>query len=382
MVSSTLKKTNHITPPTITHIFWSLCYGGIETMLVNIANAQCKLGTKISIIIINNKFENSLIKSINSKIKVYIINRKSNIFDMYYIIKLNTLLSKINPDIIHLHQSNIYKFILSKKLKEKSCVTLHALPTGPMRMGSYPMILLKKLFSIRLPYSNVYYIDKINKVFSISEAVKKELLKKYNVKSYVIYNGIKTSDFSERNKIHPPKKLHIVQVSRLDHKIKGQDLLIKAASVLKEKISVDFIGTGPSIDYLKELAIKLSIEKNIHFLGKKEQAYISKHLSDYDLFIQPSITEGFGLTVAEAMAAKLPVLVSAGQGPEEIIKGNTYGWVFKNGDLDDLIQKIELIINEYDKAIEKASKALSFVKRMYDIKETANNYIKAYCDKA
>lgn len=105
---------------------------------------------------------------------------------------------------------------------------------------------------------------------------------------------------------------------------KGQDILIEAIFILHQKgfknISVDFIGDGESKDFLKELVKSKQLENQIHFLGSKEQSYIFSHLKEYDLFVQPSRKEGFGLTVTEAMVAKIPVLVSDQEGPMEIIK--------------------------------------------------------------
>ena len=66
------------------------------------------------------------------------------------------------------------------------------------------------------------------------------------------------------------------------------------------------------------LTAELHAETYVRFLGKQTQDYVAAHLTDYDLFVQPSRWEGFGLTVAEAMAAGVPVLVSEGQGPAEV----------------------------------------------------------------
>lgn len=69
----------------------------------------------------------------------------------------------------------------------------------------------------------------------------------------------------------------------------------------------------------------MHLEDHVIFEGLKEQAWIYENLCRYDLFIQPSRYEGFGLTVAEAISAKVPVLVSNIEGPLEIIDGGRLG---------------------------------------------------------
>ena len=69
------------------------------------------------------------------------------------------------------------------------------------------------------------------------------------------------------------------------------------------------------------------------------------------------------------MAARLPVLVSEGQGPAEVTCGDKYGWLFINGNINDLKEKIEYIISHY---------ALKYVCNTYDVSITANKYLKEY----
>ena len=95
------------------------------------------------------------------------------------------------------------------------------------------------------------------------------------------------------------------------------------------------------------------------------------------MFVQPSIYEGFGLTVAEAMAAKIPVLVSENQGPLEIIDNGKYGYYFKNGDANDCADKIINIIEQgVDKNLIEA--AYNRVEENYSVTQTAINYINEY----
>jgi glycosyltransferase involved in cell wall biosynthesis len=194
----------------------------------------------------------------------------------------------------------------------------------------------------------------------------------------VISNGINTSIFKQRTKQYKKTPFKIIQVSRLIHDKKGQDFLIEAAAALKGKIDITFVGEGDSIEFLKSLAREKGVNKYIHFAGKKDQSYIANHLCDYDLFVQPSRYEGFGLTVAEAMAAKVPVLVSSGQGPAEVTCNEKYGWVFKNGDTDDLVQKISYIIEHQDLTMNKALLGLQYVCENYDVSITAKRYIEEY----
>ena len=126
------------------------------------------------------------------------------------------------------------------------------------------------------------------------------------------------------------------------------------------------------------MARQLSVEQNVHFLGKRPQTYICDHLCDYDLFVQASRWEGFGLTVAEAMSANVPVLVSSGQGPAEVTCGSKFGWLFENGNAEDLAIQIDYIRNHYNEALNKAKAALSYVCNIYDVSVTAKKYLESY----
>lgn len=96
------------------------------------------------------------------------------------------------------------------------------------------------------------------------------------------------------------------------------------------------------------------------------------------MFVQASRWEGFGLTVAEAMSANVPVLVSSGQGPAEVTCGSKFGWIFENGNAEDLATQIDYIRNHYNEALNKAKAALSYVRNTYDVSATAKKYLESY----
>ena len=140
-------------------------------------------------------------------------------------------------------------------------------------------------------------------------------------------------------------------------------------------IQLDIIGEGNSEEYLKNLTTKYNLIDQIRFLGLKDRNYIYEHLKDYDLLIQPSLNEGFGLTVAEGMAAKIPVLVSDIDGPMEVIGSGKYGFFFKVGNAEKLAEQYIYSTERLEKII---NNAYIFVKYNFDIQSTACNYIKQY----
>lgn len=344
----------------IIHITYGFGLGGIETMLHNIANEQVALNHEIYIVVINDIINNELRNSLNSKIKFICLKRKVSSKNILPFIKLNYLLYRLNPDIMHLHYSSIARLILIPSFLHKICVTQHDVCNK----------------------SNSQYLYKCKKIYAISNIVQLDIKKWTGLNSEVVFNGIKVECIHQRQYLETESKLfRIVQVSRLVHEKKGQHILIEAVSNLIKQgynqIRLDFIGDGDSYEYLHSLIENLHITEYVNFLGERDQSYIYEHLCDYNLFVQPSIFEGFGLTVTEAMAAKIPVLVSENQGPLEIIDHGKYGYSFKNQDIIDCAEKIEIFLkNLNDKSM--VNMAYQRVLDLYDVKVTAKNYLIKY----
>ena len=143
-------------------------------------------------------------------------------------------------------------------------------------------------------------------------------------------------------------------------------------------LSLDFIGHGPDTEMLKRLAKELDIQDHVTFLGARSRSFIYQHLHQYQLLVQASRQEGFGLTIAEAMCAGVPVLISDIKGPMEIIDNGKYGTAFESGNADSCAEKMADIILHYPEYVQKTSSARDFVIQNFDISTTAHNYINAY----
>lgn len=343
----------------ILHVIFSLHIGGAETMLVDILNEQIKTHY-VELIIINSEHNIDLIKTIDRRVKVIYINRKPGSKNPIPLLNFNFRVLQLCPSVAHFHNQNAIN-LLKIRYFFKTCLTVHD--------TNYPILNFKKY----------------DKLFSISEAVKNDILARSNIISQVIYNGVPFDQIENFEISRKFPAFKIVQISRLRHEKKGQHILIKALGIIIhdfgiKNIQLDLIGEGDSLLFLKELVQVLSIEVNVNFTGLKSRASIYKELKDYQLLVQPSSYEGFGLTVVEAMAAKIPVLVSNIDGPMEIIENGKFGYFFKCGDETVCADMIIQIINQVrnNEIHELVDRAYNHAFQNFNIKQTAQNYIFQY----
>ncbi|QNF32329.1 glycosyltransferase [Adhaeribacter swui] len=347
----------------IVHVIFSLKTGGAETMLVDVLNEQIK-SSSVELIIVNNIYDLTLIKCIDKRVKISFINREPKSLNILKLLKLNYLIFQINPTVIHCHNHNLaplIKFTGTSKI----CLTVH---------------------SLNMPLK---HFTKYNQVFAISDAVRKDILSRSGINVKVVYNGIDFEKVEYKENINSYSPLFsILQVSRLDYKLKGQDVLLRALAILIHDkgikyIKLDLIGESNNNSdkiYLENLVHELDIKDYVNFLGLKRRDYVYLNLKSYSLLVQPSIYEGFGLTIVEAIAAKIPVLVSDIEGPMEVIGGGKFGEYFEKANHYDCASKIEKLIMDYSNQhrLDKINRSFEFAFNTFNIKNTANNYLKEY----
>jgi glycosyltransferase involved in cell wall biosynthesis len=191
-------------------------------------------------------------------------------------------------------------------------------------------------------------------VIAISNPVLNECKEEGIVHSQLIYNGIYLNDFHIEKRT-PSEKFTIINVSRLDIEQKGQDILLKASAICRDKgylFDLIFIGkespnNKKSRLVLDELVEKLELQDLVHFMGIQHD--VRKYFKQSDLFVLSSRYEGFGNVVIEAMAAELPVLVSNVDGPGELVRDGQNGLLFNVGDEQDLANKIIILMDNKEK---------------------------------
>lgn len=211
---------------------------------------------------------------------------------------------------------------------------------------------------LRFPVSNIAAfleasvmpkVYRHNKIITVSESSKEDILKigfgKSNDVS-IVHPGIETSLFKKEEKTQNPLFSYVGRLKSY----KNIDIAIRAFSQViriypKSKLLI--IGEGETLNNLKKLAIDLDIRKNIVFTGRVSNERKARLLSRSWVVLQPSMVEGWGITVIESNASGTPVIASNVNGLKDSVLHGQTGTLVPVRDVDAFAHAmIDFIIDE------------------------------------
>ncbi len=187
------------------------------------------------------------------------------------------------------------------------------------------------------------------------------LLSAYKHKILVVENGIDTELFKP---VGQKRYDELLCVSILDkyHVFKGIEYLIDAIKEVMytiPDIHLTVIGEGELKETYMRQVQEQGIEKNVTFVGYKDQSELSHYYSQAQLFILPSVdTEGYGIVLLESLACETPVITTNIAGLSRVIESQQLGSIVQTKDpiaIADAITK--LLKNKQDlEAMSKKSR--------------------------
>lgn len=204
-----------------------------------------------------------------------------------------------------------------------------------------------------------FFLRKVNSICSVSQSTKRDILKHYKVpesKVFTNYNGYdkerfnKGSDDEREVREHfGLRKEYILYVARIEHPGKNHLALIKAYELLPEEVTskVDLVFAGSDwfgADIVKEYAAKSSKKDNIKFLGFVANENLADLYRAAHIYCFPSLCEGFGLPLIEAMACGTPVACSNGSSLAEI--GGEAVVTFDPGSVADISRGVQRLLGD------------------------------------
>lgn len=168
------------------------------------------------------------------------------------------------------------------------------------------------------------------------------------------------------------ESIFLITTSRLVKK-NAVDDVIKALVYLPENIHFLILGIGPDEAILRELVKEKRVGERVHFIGQVNKNELPGYLFASDIFIRPSLSEGFGISFVEAMAAELPVIATQEGGISDFLfdrernPDNTpTGWAVDTRDPGGIVRQVKNILDNPDKTKETVANAKKLVAEKYD----------------
>jgi len=353
----------------------SLQAGGKERQLVELLKGiSIEKDIKAVLILLSENFHFKEIFNLSVEIKFLSCKSKKKITIFY---ELFNICKKLKPNIIH---------------SWGAMASLYVLPTAKLLGIKWVNGSIRYAVPVK-PFSKLWIVSKFilrfaNVNVTNSSAGLKSHHLKPSEKNYCIYNGF---DFSrlkniscsdEIKKIFSIKTKFVVGMvaNFLDSK-DYQTYLNAAGSVLEKRKDVTFlcVGSGPKLEKMRQ-TINSKFVDFIKFLGHRPD--VESIINTFNIGILCSNTkghaEGISNSIMEYMALGKPVIATDSGGNKEIVVDNETGYIINPFAVDELTEKIHLLLNDTKKRREMGEAGRERIINEFDSQKMANRYLDLY----
>ena len=300
--------------------------------------------------------------------------------------RLTKYLKGIGADLVHtqLEAANILGNISAKLLRLPSVCTIHVMPSLDVKTKT-------KLHQKAEWFTLRHFCDC---VISVSEEARRYHLTISGApkgQMTTIYNGIDMAPFStmdyseERRSVRaeleiPPEAAVLVTVAVL-RPPKGIQYMIRAMpAVLASHPNTYYliVGSGPHHEALVEEAGKARVSERVIFAGMRKD--VPRLLAASDIFVLPTLTEALPTVLAEAMAARLPLIASRVGGVPEMIAEGQNGLLVAPGDPEGLSRACLRLLKGAEERASMSAEGWRIVNQRFSIERQAKQLQDLYLE--
>ncbi len=352
-----------------------LVFGGAERILFDVVKNLSKIGLQPVLGCALKKGEWT--EKFESVADVYDLSRSGGLWSQKDAIV--DLVSDLGTTIVQFSNCEILYFALPYLKARTQAATVNWVHIDP------------DYFALLHGFGYRKFSSSIDRTIVATELMKNFLVEKQYAepkKISVVPNGVDLSLFDPslfsqkkagiKNKYGiPPENQTVVFISRL---IREKDpvsflKIAKKVSIAYPRTTFVVAGDGYLRSAMVKRVKKMNLAANIKFLGFKEE--IPEILSIASIFVSTSLTEGFGLSAAEAMAMGVPVVISDVGGHKELISAES-GFCVRARDLNGFTDKIGYLLSHESSRKDMGVKARRRVESEFSLTKTVNEMVSVY----
>jgi len=306
----------------ILQIIPSFGIGGAEKLVLDYLTYLDKEALDVRAISLykdENTHYNIAIKDQN--LLVYYLDKKPGL-DFTMIRKIKKIIDEFNPDVIHSHLYCM-KYLIPSLLNKKNVKMFHTIHNEPQKDARGANKLANKL---------AFKICGVTPI-ALTDDLREEVNKYYRLNNAItVHNGICLDNFKKvridtynaKKRLEiPPESFVVGHVGRF-FKQKNHTLILDIfADVLKKRDDsyLLLVGDGELKSEIQNKATKLGISSNVKFLGIRDD--MPEIITAMDVFLFPSLHEGFPITLIEAQATGVKCVISSVIDKNSILSENT-----------------------------------------------------------
>lgn len=291
-------------------------------------------------------------------------------FGLYFMLKKQ--IKEFTPDIIHSHYITNYTLLVNLTgFKE------HITTAWGSDVFLFPKRNIINRFIVRYNLSNA------KKILSTSHAMAGEIRLYTSKPVFVVPFGIDFRLFGSHTRADKiPVTFNIGYFKKIEP-VYAPDVLIKAFSIVLRRLpdrhlNLVMAGDGTDLEAMKRLCNKLEITDFVKFFGWVDPIKVPDLLQKMDLCVYLSRRESFGVALLEAMAARVPLIVTRTPGFIEVA-GDENNVLFVDFDnAENVAELIVRVITDRELYLSLADRAYKHVRQKYDINENISQQIELY----
>jgi glycosyltransferase involved in cell wall biosynthesis len=161
--------------------------------------------------------------------------------------------------------------------------------------------------------------------------------------------------------------------------LKGIDYLLKAATALRGEfpaLRVEIAGSGPQREKLERAVVHTGLAEQVKFLGWIDD--LASVLPRWDVFVMPSLEEGFPIAALDAMAAGLPVVATPVGGVPELIEDGKTGWLVPPRDSEALASRLRFLLSHPELRASVGAAAYAHVRDHFSATQMTESFSRLY----
>lgn len=313
-----------------------------------------------------------------ARVHVIDVDMMRSRFDPRPVARLRSLMRSGSFDLVHLHGTRAGFFgtlaLSTMSKRPRTVYTVHGLSCNRRAPGA-----VKRFFA----EIERFIATRVDRVISVSEndrrfGVEHRILPPARTMS--IPNGIEVNGLRpERTPLASPE-VRIVTVARLVPQ-KGLPILLETARRVSRShpgVRFEVLGEGPDRAMLEDRARQMGVSDVVRFPGVVTD--VTRKLTEYDLFVLPSLWEGMPIALLEAMVAGRPIIATAVSGSAELVLDGETGRLVPPGDAEALAAVIEELLRDPQSAVDMAARARDRVRRDFSIDRMVSSNVAVYRD--